>query len=684
MALNKIKGSVFESSDNFSVASIDAIPAIKKADREGIIIIGGSRGGTFKYSPALSQDNHNNVTIFSASATYEVADLGCWIRIMSTSQGSLAWAGADDTAVANLLEAYGVDGLQVRITEAGLGGLFQFNSLLVANHDGVNNFNGWIRVTDLNFFGHINMQGNRVTNTGAALASTDTPNLTQVLDLVAQGNFVGITPLYSPLVTGDGVTIAFPSEANGTVDPLLMTPQVFEVIVDGLALMPDLEGIPGDYSVDTGTGNIIFAVAPANGAEVNIKWFAPILLSDVENLNITATGSGLTKTMQNWVGLEAGDIEILAEGALTPVNLKTRFNRIPTYFSTLSDMLTNYNRMSVGSFAVLKGMIAAGDGGFGTYFIRTKADADANGIFYGTGTSNILIPDAGAGWVAEFQTGNEFALVMVETVLTAGQQLVSYSDSVLNMVFFLSGENVDRGRLVKDQDFTVNVDNKSITLVESYPAGTIVLGQLPTVKEVGGLGSIVTKNFGSASDQIQDNAANRAEFAVLVQQNLNAVVDPVLTDDINAGYSKLSPWFNTVTKEAFRCYDNAAGAAVWEKTTLTVDELGSAAFVDVDPTIATVTGTTHIMTASDPDLTRLTNVGVITLTLPAATTEDIGVGKTRFYELAGDGSVNVIAEDGTVNIESEGGLVDIKTKYRTISIMVVAAQTFKILGAEAP
>ena len=96
---------------------------------------------------------------------------------------------------------------------------------------------------------------------------------------------------------------------------------------------------------------------------------------------------------------------------------------------------------------------------------------------------------------------------------------------------------------------------------------------------------------------------------------------------------------------------------------------------------STVTGTTHTMTASDLDLTRLTNAGAITLTLPETATEAVATGVTRFYELAGDGAVTVAAEAGAT-IQSENSYVNINTKYRTISVMVVAAQTFKVIGAE--
>lgn len=69
-------------------------------------------------------------------------------------------------------------------------------------------------------------------------------------------------------------------------------------------------------------------------------------------------------------------------------------------------------------------------------------------------------------------------------------------------------------------------------------------------------------------------------FAEKVQNNTNAISDPTVNDDSNAGYSELSIWFNTATSEIFRCMDATVGAAVWVKTSLSLSELGSMASED--------------------------------------------------------------------------------------------------------
>lgn len=70
------------------------------------------------------------------------------------------------------------------------------------------------------------------------------------------------------------------------------------------------------------------------------------------------------------------------------------------------------------------------------------------------------------------------------------------------------------------------------------------------------------------------------QYEMRVKNNLTAVVAPTVSDDASAGYEPRSIWFDTAQQEIYRCISAAAGAAVWVKTTLTIDELGSAALAD--------------------------------------------------------------------------------------------------------
>jgi hypothetical protein len=56
--------------------------------------------------------------------------------------------------------------------------------------------------------------------------------------------------------------------------------------------------------------------------------------------------------------------------------------------------------------------------------------------------------------------------------LTAGQLEVTFVNNVNYGSLFVSGSNVDRGRLLKDVDYTLSTDGLTVTLTESYPANS--------------------------------------------------------------------------------------------------------------------------------------------------------------------------------------------------------------------
>jgi len=68
-----------------------------------------------------------------------------------------------------------------------------------------------------------------------------------------------------------------------------------------------------------------------------------------------------------------------------------------------------------------------------------------------------------------------------------------------------------------------------------------------------------------------------ASAALLPLNNYVATTAPTTGDDSGDGYSVGSRWVDTVTTEVYVCISAALGAAVWEQTTLTIDDLGSAA-----------------------------------------------------------------------------------------------------------
>ena len=65
------------------------------------------------------------------------------------------------------------------------------------------------------------------------------------------------------------------------------------------------------------------------------------------------------------------------------------------------------------------------------------------------------------------------------------------------------------------------------------------------------------------------------------KNNLSATTDPGANDDGTAGYEEGSKWLNINTNEWFICSVATAGAAVWEPLSLSADDLGSAALVNI-------------------------------------------------------------------------------------------------------
>lgn len=121
-------------------------------------------------------------------------------------------------------------------------------------------------------------------------------------------------------------------------------------------------------------------------------------------------------------------------------------------------------------------------------------------------------------------------------------------------------------------------------------------------------------------------------YQSLVQDNNTAVTAPTVNDDETAGYSIRSLWFNTSVSpvDAYICLDPAAGAAVWELTTLTAADLGSAA-------------TKNVGTASDQIPTNGD--------LGTASTKDTGTADAQVPTNA-DLAVNFFTISGNITLDS--------------------------------
>jgi hypothetical protein len=100
-----------------------------------------------------------------------------------------------------------------------------------------------------------------------------------------------------------------------------------------------------------------------------------------------------------------------------------------------------------------------------------------------------------------------------------------------------------------------------------------------------------------------------------IKNNFDGDAPPAVTDDETDGYAPGSLWIDTdaTPMEAYRCADATEGAAVWLKTSLTVDELGELALTQNElagaaaPTVADdetdgySVGSVWVDTTSDPE-----------------------------------------------------------------------------------
>jgi hypothetical protein len=102
--------------------------------------------------------------------------------------------------------------------------------------------------------------------------------------------------------------------------------------------------------------------------------------------------------------------------------------------------------------------------------------------------------------------------------------------------------------------------------------------------------AIVYSNTNLSASNVEE-----ALDALGVKNNLSGTSDPTVNNDISDGYAAFSRWVNTVTKEYFLCLYSANGAAVWVKSSLTLDELGTAALSNIG------TGASQIRTNAEND-----------------------------------------------------------------------------------
>jgi len=213
MALQRAKGSLFNSGENLVISTLGDLATLPDTAQEGCVVVlghtteGDGGGGNFVYDAAIARSTANDGTIIDHTGTG--VGNGCWLRIYSLAEGSLAWFGSSDDDRTNLTEARGVEGLIVTIVDGVYSGRFQYQA--GAGNDGVNKFNNWVRINDVNFTSDVNLHSNVITNSGDAVNPTDVPNLAQVEAVIT--NVTTAESYQIALISGQQ-TYTFPAEVD--------------------------------------------------------------------------------------------------------------------------------------------------------------------------------------------------------------------------------------------------------------------------------------------------------------------------------------------------------------------------------------------------------------------------------------------------------------------------------------
>lgn len=132
----------------------------------------------------------------------------------------------------------------------------------------------------------------------------------------------------------------------------------------------------------------------------------------------------------------------------------------------------------------------------------------------------------------------------------------------------------------KANPFTADDDGNVLFYAEAgvYKI-TITSGGEEIVLRYEPVGTAQEYDVGVSAGQLLEKSGADGLYQSLVQDNTSGSGAPTASDDSTEGYSVRSLWFDTATSptEVYICLDASVGLAVWELTSLTVDDLGSAA-----------------------------------------------------------------------------------------------------------
>lgn len=105
----------------------------------------------------------------------------------------------------------------------------------------------------------------------------------------------------------------------------------------------------------------------------------------------------------------------------------------------------------------------------GLYQTKDSYSLNGNVITFNTPPANGAIIEFNMLTLTSFASATSSEII----ALTSGQKVVTYTNEITGAAFYLAGPDIDRGRLIFGTDYTANYATNTITLTESYPAGTL-------------------------------------------------------------------------------------------------------------------------------------------------------------------------------------------------------------------
>ena len=187
-----------------------------------------------------------------------------------------------------------------------------------------------------------------------------------------------------------------------------------------------------------------------------------------------------------------------------------------------------------------------------------------------------------------------------------------------------------------------------------------------------------------------DNTTGAANWFQIEKGALNnyaATTTPTATDDSDSGYSVGSKWYDSVGTEVYICLDATVGAAIWENTSLTIDDLGIMATQDADA-VAITGGDIQDVTYGDQTASKLVSLDA------SKKFTSLSIGSANLYNnidsgIISGGELSINGGDNTKFDVSDGSgiIVDNFTNPLNPTVYLVSwsgltAQTVTNLGTQ--